>query len=63
MYLLEESTLECPYCAESITIDVDCSVSEQSYIEDCHVCCRPILLLISVDDSGNHTVQARHENE
>lgn len=63
MYLLEELTLDCPYCAEPITIDVDCSVPEQTYIEDCHVCCRPITLLVSIDENGTPTVQARHENE
>lgn len=63
MYLLEESSLNCPYCAETITIDIDCSVPEQTYIEDCHVCCRPITLLVRVDESGTAQVQARHENE
>lgn len=61
MNLLQNSYINCPYCGETIEILVDCSVSRQSYIEDCQVCCRPINLDISVDD-GIH-IDARHENE
>ena len=32
----------CPYCGELITLMLDLSVEEQSYIEDCSVCCQPI---------------------
>jgi len=38
-----ETTAEvsCPYCGEAITLLLDLSVEEQSYIEDCSVCCQP----------------------
>lgn len=32
----------CPYCWQNISILLDNSVSKQSYIEDCEVCCNPI---------------------
>jgi hypothetical protein len=32
----------CPYCWQNISMILDLSVGEQSYIEDCEVCCRPI---------------------
>lgn len=32
----------CPYCWENISILIDKSISKQSYIEDCEVCCNPI---------------------
>ena len=47
MNLLETATIACPYCGESIAILIDRSLTEQSYIEDCSVCCRPITLEIS----------------
>ena len=34
--------IQCPYCGEQIDMEVDVSGGEQSYIEDCSVCCRPI---------------------
>jgi hypothetical protein len=34
--------VQCPYCGESIELEVDGSAGEQGYIEDCSVCCRPI---------------------
>jgi cysteine-rich CPXCG protein len=39
-----ETTAEvsCPYCGEVITLLLDLSVEEQSYIEDCSVCCQPM---------------------
>ena len=39
-----ETTAEvsCPYCGEAITLLLDLSVEEQSYIEDCSVCCQPM---------------------
>ena len=39
---LTESEVECPFCGETITVFVDCSVDRQTYVEDCSVCCRPI---------------------
>lgn len=53
----------CPYCGETIEILVDCSVSEQTYIEDCAVCCCPITLDVTVDVDQLPQVWPRHENE
>jgi len=62
MDLLQTHQLSCPYCGEEIQIVVDCSVSEQDYIEDCQVCCRPIHFYIAIE--GEHVqIQAQHENE
>lgn len=63
MSLLDSHTLQCPYCFQSIEIVVDASVSHQEYIEDCSVCCRPILLNVVIDQDGGVQVDARQENE
>jgi hypothetical protein len=60
---VREKTISCPYCAEAISILVDNSLDTQSYVEDCQVCCRPILLDVSVDLDGDVSVRARSENE
>ncbi|MEJ2138324.1 MAG: CPXCG motif-containing cysteine-rich protein [Gammaproteobacteria bacterium] len=40
----EEAEITCPFCWEVQTILLDLSVPEQEYIEDCQVCCQPILI-------------------
>jgi hypothetical protein len=42
----------CPYCAETILIHADLSAGSQSYVEDCQVCCQPILLDLQVAAGG-----------
>jgi hypothetical protein len=60
---LIERNIECPYCGESITILVDDSQPEQRYVEDCQVCCRPIVMDVQVAADGDAAVTARSENE
>jgi hypothetical protein len=40
----DEHFFTCPYCWQEISVLLDLSVSEQSYVEDCEVCCRPICI-------------------
>jgi len=63
MNCLQEVAISCPYCGESITILVDRSAGEQSYFEDCEVCCRPIQLLITLTSRDEFRVEARSEND
>lgn len=63
MSLQEEQKISCPYCGELITLLIDCTIAQQSYIEDCQVCCRPINLHVDVDSNGDAQVIAQHENE
>jgi transcription elongation factor Elf1 len=60
---LLERDIYCPYCGESQTVLIDTSESEQAYIEDCQVCCRPIDFVVSIDNQGDVVVEVRHENE
>ncbi|MGH8226136.1 MAG: CPXCG motif-containing cysteine-rich protein [Gammaproteobacteria bacterium] len=53
----------CPYCGEPIEIVVDCSVENQNYIEDCQVCCRPIEMNVTIDETGTPTVRASQEDD
>lgn len=63
MNTVEPASIQCPYCWEQIEIMVDCSVEQQQYTEDCEVCCRPIVMDISVDSDGMPLVEARTEDE
>jgi hypothetical protein len=59
----EPVEIQCPYCGETIEILVDCSVQNQSYIEDCQVCCRPMNLAVTVGEEGMPEVTAFQEDE
>ena len=63
MDLLSETSISCPYCGEANDVLIDCSVSEQEYIEDCQICCRPMTLAVSIFEEGEPVVIARSENE
>ena len=41
-----EHYFTCPYCWETISMLLDNSISNQTYIEDCEVCCNPIQVSI-----------------
>ncbi|RJS94317.1 CPXCG motif-containing cysteine-rich protein [Salinisphaera sp. Q1T1-3] len=61
--MIDEPSVACPYCGETITIVVDTTAGRQSYVEDCFVCCQPIVLDIDVDPDGALAhVDARPEN-
>ena len=63
MNLLEECAADCPYCGEPITVVVDASCGDQSYIEDCEVCCQPMIVNASADEDGNVGVSLHREDE
>ena len=61
--MIEEPSVACPYCGETITVVVDTTAGDQRYVEDCFVCCQPIVLTIVTDDAGElETVDAEPEN-
>ena len=49
-YGVIEKSVNCPFCAESISVLLDLSVSRQSYIEDCQVCCQPMQITYEAED-------------
>ena len=46
MELLFFEQIQCPYCGELIPLRLDGSSGDQSYVEDCSVCCRPIEFML-----------------
>ena len=46
-----EHFFQCPYCWEEISMLLDTSVSTQTYIEDCEVCCNPIEVMATFTDN------------
>lgn len=46
MELLIEIEVTCPHCGEAFPLQVDTSQGSLTMIEDCSVCCRPIMLRV-----------------
>jgi hypothetical protein len=61
--MLADRQITCPYCWESIEVELDLSVAEQQYVEDCSVCCRPIVIAYRVDGDTVGELSARAESE
>lgn len=53
-----EHEFQCPYCWESITMLLDTSVSRQTYIEDCEVCCNPIEIRVAFENNELQSFEA-----
>jgi len=47
----QEHFFQCPHCWEEISMILDASVREQTYIEDCEVCCNPIEITPNFEDA------------
>lgn len=62
--MMHETEVICPYCGEGFTAVVDCSAGNQQYIEDCEVCCSPIVFSLTTDAAGNLLgLETRQDNE
>lgn len=56
---MEEIEIQCPCCWEHIQILVDPSVSDQEYVEDCSVCCNPLLIHVTFDTSTRELIEIK----
>ena len=54
-----ERFFTCPYCWQTISMVLDLSVPEQTYVEDCEVCCQPIEVSYAVEDEAVIDFEAR----
>ena len=44
---------DCPYCTSRISTTIDRTAgTQQSYTEDCEVCCRPVKIHVALNEEG-----------
>ena len=60
--MLETEQYDCPYCGELAEAVLDLSAGDQTYIEDCPLCCRPIVFTLQTD-GHEWMLDVRSENE
>ncbi len=59
-----EASYVCGACGEEIVVPVDISAgSQQDYVEDCPVCCRPNLIHVDLFDLNDIRIWAELEDE
>lgn len=62
--MLSLETVRCPYCGERFTTRIEALPGNQEYIEDCQVCCRPIVFRVDVDAGGRLLgIETRRDDE
>ena len=47
-----EQFFQCPYCWQGISMLLDLSIDEQTFVEDCEVCCHPIQVHYRVEEGA-----------
>ena len=52
----------CPYCGEPVELLIDTTLPRQQYVEDCEVCCRPMVVTVDAT-SEMPIVDVTRENE
>jgi hypothetical protein len=54
----------CAFCGEDNEVFVDPSGGrQQTFTEDCTVCCRPNLITLTLDDDGDVVIEVSQEYE
>jgi transcription elongation factor Elf1 len=54
-----EHFFQCPHCWEEISMLLDASIANQTYVEDCEVCCNPIEISTQFQDRELLSFDAR----
>jgi len=58
----DEASYICDACGEEIVVPIDVTAgTRQKYVEDCPVCCRPVVIHVEIDDEDNVRVWAEPE--
>ncbi|MGD8207481.1 MAG: CPXCG motif-containing cysteine-rich protein [Thiohalocapsa sp.] len=65
LFSLYEIEHQCPWCGERLELTIDGTAAySHTYVEDCQVCCAPILVSITFDDMHSKpAVHLRREND
>lgn len=59
---LEARSIQCPYCGETVDLDIEPLEEAQTFIEDCSVCCRPIQYEVTMNaDDEIEVIATRSE--
>lgn len=61
---LQWHRLDCPSCGESYDTAIDTSAGPATFIEDCAVCCRPMVVAVDIDPADDEVrIRVRREQD
>ena len=63
MYELQATDTWCPYCGEQLNVLLDPQDVDNTYTEDCQVCCQPILFHVSIGAGGELDLRVNREDD
>lgn len=62
--MTSQQSVLCPHCGETFETLIDTSAGSQEYVDDCYVCCKPIVFKIEVGVDGELTgIEVQREND
>ena len=57
-----EAHYVCDTCGEEIVVPIDVTEGQhQDYVEDCPVCCNPMVLHVDIADDGEPLIRSEHD--
>ncbi|MFZ0792044.1 MAG: CPXCG motif-containing cysteine-rich protein [Chromatiaceae bacterium] len=61
---IEFHETECPWCGSPLTLAIDCSAGDQRYVEDCVICCQPMVVSIEIGSgrAGDFSVDCARDD-
>ena len=61
--MLDEAEIECPYCGATFTALIEPGDAGSRYIQDCEVCCHPIVFVVHDDGGGGRYVDVARDDD
>lgn len=59
----DDHDAQCPYCGEPVTLEVEeQGPAQETYVEDCSVCCRPWTVTVTRTAEGTFVNLARDDD-
>jgi hypothetical protein len=55
-----EHFFQCPYCWEDISMLLDSSLVSTEYVEDCEICCNPIIIVYGFENQDLVNFEAKN---
>lgn len=49
-FMQESENIQCPFCGQEFSVEIDTSQPSQRFITDCEICCRPMEVIVECEE-------------